>query len=182
MFVKRKKREKKDNKFLSFIYVVHKMLRIFLYLRINCRVHLIVNLALLSSACRKRAVLNIRLCSMGWAFLPMVQLCRRRLWNGSHPLRWCTCVVGNWRVMLTWPCCLKMVAITDVTSKVSTSKCRYFFFIESNVSNRTRFSCLHSDVPLVLQKRCYQSTNFSCFKSGFLHALETCLVNLELPA
>ena len=164
MFVKRKKKgKKKDNKFLSFIYVVHKMLRMFLYLRINCHVHLIVNLALLSSACRKRAVLNIRLCSMGWAFLPMVQLCRRRLWNGSHPLRWCTCVVGNWRVMLTWPCCLKMVAITDVTSKALTSKClRLKFSDESNVSNRNRFLCLHTDVPLVLQKRCDQRANFSC--------------------
>ena len=166
-----------------FYDVVHKWLRMSLVSSLvsHCSVHL-MNISPLSSACRKRAVLNIRLTSVGWAFLPMVQLCRRRLWNGSHPLRWCTCVVGNWRVMLTWPCCLKMVAITDVTSKVSTSKCRYFFFIESNVSNRTRFSCLHSDVPLVLQKRCYQSTNFSCFKSGFLHALETCFVNLELPA
>ena len=149
-----------------FYDVVHKWLRMSLVSSLvsHCSVHL-MNISPLSSACRKRAVLNIRLTSVGWAFLPMVQLCRRRLWNGSHPLRWCTCVVGNWRVMLTWPCCLKMVAISDVTSKVSTSKCRYFFFIESNVSNRTRFSCLHSDVPLVLQKRCYQSKNFSCFKS-----------------
>ena len=131
---------------------MHKLLRMFL-VSSHCRVHLIVNLALLSSACRKRAVLNIRLCSMGWAFLPMVQLCRRRLWNGSHPLRWCTCVVGNWRVMLTWPCCLKMVAITDVTSKALTSKClRLKCCGESNVSNRKRFLCLHTDVPLVLQK------------------------------
>ena len=149
-----------------FYDVVHKWLRMSLVSSLvsHCSVHL-MNISPLSSACRKRAVLNIRLTSVGWAFLPMVQLCRRRLWNGSHPLRWCTCVVGNWRVMLTWPCCLKMVAISDVTSKVSTSKCRYFFFIASNVSNRTRFSCLLSDVPLVLQKRCYQSKNFSCFKS-----------------
>ena len=162
MFVKRKKKGKKKNKFLFFIYVVHKLLRMFL-VSSHCRVHLILNLALLSSACRKRAVLNIRLCSMGWAFLPMVQLCRRRLWNGSHPLRWCTCVVGSWRVMLTWPCCLKMVAITDVTSKAPTSKClRLKCCDESNVSNRKRFLCLHTDVPLVLQKRCDQSANFSC--------------------
>ena len=132
---------------------IYKLLRMFL-VSSHSRVHLIVNLVLLSSACRKRAVLNIRLCSMGWAFLPMVQLCRRRLWNGSHPLRWCTCVVGSWRVMLTWPCCLKMVAITDVTSKALTSKClRLKCSDESNASSRKRFLCLHTDVPLVLQKK-----------------------------
>ena len=55
--------------------------------------------------------------------------------------------------MLTWPCCLKMVAITDVTSKALTSKClRLKCSDESNVSNRKRFLCLHTDVPLVLQK------------------------------
>ena len=55
-----------------------------------------------------------------------VQLCRRRLWNGSHPLRKCTYVMGCWWVMLTWLCCLKEVAITDVISKVLTSRfCRF---------------------------------------------------------
>ena len=177
---------------------MHKLLRMFL-VSSHCRVHLIVNLALLSSACRKRAVLNIRLCSMGWAFLPMVQLCRRRLWNGSHPLRWCTCVVGNWRVMLTWPCCLRMVAITDVTSKALTSKClRLKCSGESNVSNRKRFcACILMYLLFckkdVIKVRIFLAKNqghlkTDCFpeyvrrvSSGFHYALEFCLVNLELP-
>ena len=87
--------------------------------------------------------------------------------------------------MLTWPCCLKMVAITDVTSKALTSKClRLKCSDESNASNRKRFLCLHTDVPLVLQKKKMLSKcEFFLLKisvlNGFLSALEVCLVNLE---
>ena len=58
----------------------------------------------------------------GVNFPPMVQLCRRRRWNGSHPLRKCMCVMECWRETLTWPCCFKEVTITDVTSELLTSK------------------------------------------------------------
>ena len=63
--------------------------------------------------------------------------------------------------MLTWPCCLRMVAITDVTSKALTSKClRLKCSDESNVSNRKRLLCLYTDVPgHALQKRFYQSAS-----------------------
>ena len=102
-------------------------------------------------------------------------------------------------MMLTWPCCLKMVAITDVTSKALTSKClRLKCSGESNVSNRKRFcACILMYLLFckkdVIKVRIFLAKNqghlkTDCFpeyvrrvSSGFHYALEFCLVNLELP-
>ena len=86
-------------------------------------------LILFLSEWRKTAttVLSTKFDLMVWTFLPMVQLCRRKPWNGSHPLRKCMCVMKCWKVMLTCPCHLREVAITVVTSEQLTSK--FFVFL-----------------------------------------------------